>query len=343
LQHELVEIAFGRERALENRHRVRFRLGDVVHHKVFGYRGVVIGWDPKPTVDVSRWDGLERIDDPARHPFYHVVPDRNDSIEAFGAERPVRYVCQENLEECPADQRRIDADLEPQDWTWDPATTRYAPSDALRYKYAEDAANEDDGATERGMAKVQEAVNRWQYESRTASSESVNSAPLSMPKLLRLLQIVDTTPDAIAVQEAIKESRKAHPRLDLRRRLEDGVGELMMGNGDEAVAVYASIAEQDPDSYPEVHNKIATCQFMMGRIEEALEATLKTLELDPFHVQALNGLGLIHFDRGEYTQAIEAFRKSISIDPWSPVTAKLSVSIDLVNQTTQDDGEEVSR
>jgi len=30
----------------------------VVRHKKFDYRGVIIGWDHRPTVDVSRWDGV---------------------------------------------------------------------------------------------------------------------------------------------------------------------------------------------------------------------------------------------------------------------------------------------
>lgn len=37
---------------------ITFRVGQVVRHKKFDYRGVIIGWDRRPTVDVSRWDGL---------------------------------------------------------------------------------------------------------------------------------------------------------------------------------------------------------------------------------------------------------------------------------------------
>ena len=38
---------------------VPFRLGTVVKHRRFHYRGVVAGWDARPAVDVSQWDGVQ--------------------------------------------------------------------------------------------------------------------------------------------------------------------------------------------------------------------------------------------------------------------------------------------
>jgi hypothetical protein len=32
-------------------------VGDVVSHRLFTVRGVVVGWDPRPVVDVSAWNG----------------------------------------------------------------------------------------------------------------------------------------------------------------------------------------------------------------------------------------------------------------------------------------------
>jgi hypothetical protein len=37
---------------------VPFQVGDVIRHKKFKYRGVVIAWDERPKVDVSGWDGV---------------------------------------------------------------------------------------------------------------------------------------------------------------------------------------------------------------------------------------------------------------------------------------------
>ena len=60
--HEVVEPQLHtlrrRHEASAARDGVRFRIGQVVAHKRYGYRGVIYGWDPRPAVDVSRWDGV---------------------------------------------------------------------------------------------------------------------------------------------------------------------------------------------------------------------------------------------------------------------------------------------
>lgn len=92
--------------------RIRFPLGTVVKHTKYGFRGVVVAWDPFPKADVSNWDGLKDIEgDVNAMPFYHVIPDLNDTVEAFGAERPFRYVCQENLVLCPEHEQDIEVSL----------------------------------------------------------------------------------------------------------------------------------------------------------------------------------------------------------------------------------------
>lgn len=135
-----------------------FHLGDIVSHKHFGFRGVVVGWDPKPSVDVSRWDGLQHIDKPEQYPFYHVVPDHNDCIEAFGSERPSRYVCEANLEVCP-ENRRLDlqVDMDPH-WTFDHTDFTYIPPDDLKFKHGEDL--EDDGTTEKCLEEMKVSRNQ---------------------------------------------------------------------------------------------------------------------------------------------------------------------------------------
>lgn len=115
---ELLDVADQLNDALTHRRRkgnqLTFRVGDVVQHKRFGYRGVVTGWDSRPVVDVSRWDGIQHLiqqgKNPNEMPFYHVVRH----IEHFeqGADVPgaaMRYVCQENLEEC---HRVVDMEID---------------------------------------------------------------------------------------------------------------------------------------------------------------------------------------------------------------------------------------
>mmetsp|Transcript_324 Transcript_324/g.521 ORF Transcript_324/g.521 Transcript_324/m.521 type:complete len:521 (+) Transcript_324:85-1647(+) len=69
ITHEISETMLTRRRALESMKDVKFRLGDIVKHKKYGFRGVIISWDPKPRVDVSQWDGLQHLEDVENLPF----------------------------------------------------------------------------------------------------------------------------------------------------------------------------------------------------------------------------------------------------------------------------------
>jgi hemimethylated DNA binding protein len=153
---------------VEHKGKLRFSIGDIVHHKFFHFRGVVVAWDPKPTVDVTRWDGLGHVDNPMEVPFYHVIPDQGDCVEAFGGERPMRYVCEENLEECLPNRKMIDVDLQPE-WGRDPTNGSYVAPAELRFKYGEDL--EDGGATERCFRQIQDELANWQVKARESIHE----------------------------------------------------------------------------------------------------------------------------------------------------------------------------
>ena len=61
----------------------------VVRHSRYGYRGVIYGWDLRPTLDVARWDGVVGLPRAGDQPFYHLLPDAHDSAAAFGSPREV--------------------------------------------------------------------------------------------------------------------------------------------------------------------------------------------------------------------------------------------------------------
>ena len=130
---ELSEMLWQRRVAVQNKDRVHYQVGDIVQHKKYGFRGVVVAWDPYPSVDVSRWDGLTEIDQPEQYPFYHVVPDEDDAIAAFGGERPLRYVCEANMQPCPPSDTKLNVDLEPE-WVYDPTNGRYIAPDELKVR-----------------------------------------------------------------------------------------------------------------------------------------------------------------------------------------------------------------
>jgi heat shock protein HspQ len=128
-------LLWSRKRHLEYKPKIKFSLGQVVKHKLYDYRGVVVAWDIKSKVDVRNWDGLKHIKDPQDQPFYHVIPDENDCIRAFGGSRSFRYVCQDNLEVCETSSKLAVESLNPQEWRWEGLKGVYVPSDELKVSY----------------------------------------------------------------------------------------------------------------------------------------------------------------------------------------------------------------
>lgn len=323
VSHSVLEIMALRRTSLREGHKMRFSVGDVVQHKKFNFRGVVVARDPLPTVNVSRWDGLKDIANPMQLPFYQVIMDQDDCIEAFGGRRPLRYVCEENLKPCPRDRASLEVDLDP-GWGWDAGT--YVPPNLVRFQYGSELG--DDGVFERCMTTLEGKLNRWQYLARSPNVEDSNIHKISLTNMLRLLQSVDTLDDALVVQEAVKEIHKAHISIDLRSRLEKGTGLLVAGNLKSAYDTYQAIVHEDP-MYVEGWNKLATCEYMMGRYAESIRSSMRALELEPLHHQAMSGMGLIFMEKEEYNVAGEWFQKSLDIDPWSPISTKLSHCVDM--------------
>jgi tetratricopeptide (TPR) repeat protein len=53
----------------------------------------------------------------------------------------------------------------------------------------------------------------------------------------------------------------------------------------------------------------------LGRLDEALEAYRKAIEIKPTFTHALYEQGGIYFRRGNYAAAVESFRKVLQADP----------------------------
>jgi hemimethylated DNA binding protein len=153
---EIRDILFHRRSSQNASSQMNFSLGDVVYHKVFGFRGVVVAFDHRPSIDVSRWDGVQHIDNPLELPFYHIVPDQQDCLEIFGSERGMRYVCEENLEPCYKNRSAVTVPHMDPDWTRrgnpDGATVFEAPPE-IKFKHGIDIG--DDNITEHCLGKVQ--------------------------------------------------------------------------------------------------------------------------------------------------------------------------------------------
>jgi heat shock protein HspQ len=69
----------------------KFGLGDVVRHKMFQFRGVVVDVDPEFANSEEWWESIPEAMRPAKEqPFYHLLAENEDSF--YGA-----YVSEQNL------------------------------------------------------------------------------------------------------------------------------------------------------------------------------------------------------------------------------------------------------
>lgn len=301
------ETTFQRERSL--RAVVKFQLGDVIAHKKFGFRGLVVAWDPEPAINVSQWDGLKDIEDPLGKPFYRVLVDRE--TEYYG--NSMRYVCEDNME---LSSSPVNVDL---DDGWTVQGTTYFPPENARFAHGEDMG--DDKVLEETVLRIREKINDWQI--------SVRSTLL--PSLVAVLHRVGTDEEALTIQEAIQEFRKAN-NIELRRQLEHGTAVMVAGRLTSALDIYNGIIKEDPD-YSMAWEKLGNSQYLAGSLRDAALSTKKSLELENSST-AMNTLGMIEYQRKNYDTAEKWFRESLKVmDPWSVASSRLSACIDLLNES----------
>ncbi len=69
--------------------RVKFALGELVHHRLFNYRGVVVDVDHNFQATEAWYEAVARSRPPKNRPWYHVLVDEGDHST---------YVAEQNLE-----------------------------------------------------------------------------------------------------------------------------------------------------------------------------------------------------------------------------------------------------
>ena len=100
--------------------------------------------------------------------------------------------------------------------------------------------------------------------------------------------------------------------LQILRNL--GVGQILLGRVDEAVATFrhaASLRRRDPD----ILNNLAYALMMKGEIQEAEALARQAIAVAPSKGEAWNTLGEIKLKRSENEEALHLFEKAISLDP----------------------------
>lgn len=83
----------------------------------------------------------------------------------------------------------------------------------------------------------------------------------------------------------------------------------------ESHQAYRKAVVHAPDRPQVLNDAGVVLHYHLDRTAEAMELYLRAVDLDPETVDALENLGVIHYDRAEYDRALEWFRKVVRIQP----------------------------
>ena len=77
----------------------RFAIGELIHHRLFGYRGVIVDVDPTFSATEEWYEAMARSRPPKDKPWYHVLVDgathmtyvAERNLEKDGEDRPIDH------------------------------------------------------------------------------------------------------------------------------------------------------------------------------------------------------------------------------------------------------------
>ena len=120
----------------------------------------------------------------------------------------------------------------------------------------------------------------------------------------------------------------------ITRAFETGVQMMNLGFHSRAIDYFDKVIFEMPN-FAEAWNKRATAHFMMGNFDLSMRDISKTLELEPRHFGALDGMGLIFIHLNQPEKAIDIYDKMLEIFPNSNSTKmKKDRILSLTTQST---------
>ena len=98
------------------------------------------------------------------------------------------------------------------------------------------------------------------------------------------------------------------------REFETGVQMMNLGYFKRSIDYFNKVINKNPN-FAEAWNKRATAHFMMGNFDLSMQDISKTLQLEPRHFGALDGMSLIFIHTNQFEKAIEVYDKMLQIVP----------------------------
>ena len=142
------------------------------------------------------------------------------------------------------------------------------------------------------------------------------------PRLNNLFKKLNETENQDEIRDLISDIWNIWYEVDdpkVIEYFEKGIQAMNIRNYPLAIRFFNNLIEVDPN-FAEGWNKRATVHFMMGNFDQSMQDIIKTLELEPRHFGALDGMGLIFIHQGQFQQAIDVYDKMLEIFPFSVKT-----------------------
>jgi tetratricopeptide (TPR) repeat protein len=133
------------------------------------------------------------------------------------------------------------------------------------------------------------------------------------PRLNNLFKKLNETENQNKIRDLISDIWNIWYEVDdpkVIEYFEKGIQAMNLRNYPLAIRFFNNLIEEDPN-FAEGWNKRATVHFMMGNFDQSMQDIIKTLELEPRHFGALDGMGLIFIHQGQFKQAIDVCDKML--------------------------------
>ena len=102
----------------------------------------------------------------------------------------------------------------------------------------------------------------------------------------------------------------------MTRAFETGIQMMNLGYFKRSIEYFDKVINKNPN-FAEAWNKRATAHFMMGNFDLSMQDISKTLQLEPRHFGALDGMSLIFIHTNQPEKAIDVYDKMLEIFPFS--------------------------
>lgn len=148
---------------------------------------------------------------------------------------------------------------------------------------------------------------------------SISQADQNDPKLEILFNDLSQTQSEIKAQPILLEIWSIWSvAIDTKTQEKFDAGNQLMSKRqyDESILMFSDAINLQP-TFAEAWNKRATVNYIIGNYEESISDIFSTLELEPRHFGALDGLAQIYMLQNKYFKAAQVYRKILEILPYN--------------------------